>query len=169
MSKTGFRAFAAGMIVATSVLGGTYLLSDNQSASADDEKNEMSQSDVESYLTSNGKIAITTGEYEELLAAKDKAVQQPAANNNSQQKESTSTENTTEQSKEEVIKYNLVVKSGMTTSEISDLLEQNGIIENSFNFDQFLIKGKYHQRIQLGTFAVQKGMTFQQLADVLTR
>ncbi|KKI88608.1 hypothetical protein WQ54_30920 [Bacillus sp. SA1-12] len=167
MSKTGFRAFAAGMIVATSVLGGTYLISDNKSASADEENKKVTQKDIESYLTSNGKIALTTGEYEELLAAKDKAVQQPAENN-TQQKESTPTE-TSEEPKKEVIKYNLVVRSGMTTSEISDLLEQNGIIDDSFNFDQFLIKGKYHQRIQLGTFAVQRGMTFQQLADALTR
>jgi cell division protein YceG involved in septum cleavage len=167
MSKTGFQTFAAGMIVATSLLGGTYLLSDNKSAEADAEKKEVTNSDVESFLTSNGKVSISTDEYEELLAAKDKAVQQQdtkTAEETPQQEE-----NTAEEKKEEVVKYSVTIKSGMTTSEISDLLEQNGIIEDSFDFDQFLIKGNYHQKVQLGTFTVQKGMTYNQLAEVLTK
>jgi hypothetical protein len=171
MSKSGFQAFAAGMIVATSVLGGTYFLTDHQPASADVEKKEVTEKDVESFLTSNGKISITTDEYEQLLAAKDQAVQQQGAQKakTPTQEESTAKEEPVEQKKEEVIKYKLTIKAGMTTSEISDLLEQNGIISDSFEFDQYLIKGDYHQKVQLGTFEVQKGMDFYQLANILTK
>ncbi|MBZ5749747.1 hypothetical protein [Metabacillus rhizolycopersici] len=157
MSKVGFQAFAAGMIVATSLLGGTYFLSDKQSASADIEKKEVSESEVESFLTSNGRISIPTDEYEELLAVKDKALKQPV-----EQPEKV------EEKQEEVVKYTVKVTAGMSTYEISNVLEQNGIISDSFAFDQYLIKHDFHRKIQLGSFEVRKGMDFYQLAHILT-
>ncbi|MCM3650472.1 hypothetical protein [Metabacillus litoralis] len=157
MSKVGFQAFAAGMIVATSLLGGTYFLSDKQSASADIEKKEVSESEVESFLTSNGRISIPTDEYEELLAVKDKALKQPV-----EQPEKV------EEKQEEVVKYTVKVTAGMSTYEISNVLEQNGIISDSFAFDQYLIKHDFHRKIQLGSFEVRKGMDWYQLAHILT-
>jgi hypothetical protein len=172
MSKTGFQAFAAGMIVATSVLGITYFFSENQSAAADAKKTETTASEVESYLTDNGKISISTEEYEELLASKDAAVQQSAQTEQNQEtavkEEKPKTEEPAKEKEEQAITYKLNVSAGMTTNEISNMLEQNGIISDSFEFDQFLIKNGYHQKVQLGTFDVKKGMSFQQLAEVLT-
>jgi hypothetical protein len=162
MSKVGFQAFAAGMIVATSLLGGTYFLSDKQSASADIEKKEVSESEVESFLTSNGRISIPTDEYEELLAVKDKALKQPV-----EQPEKVE-EKQPEEKKEEVVKYTVKVTAGMSTYEISNVLEQNGIISDSFAFDQYLIKHDFHRKIQLGSFEVRKGMDWYQLAHILT-
>jgi hypothetical protein len=162
MSKVGFQAFAAGMIVATSLLGGTYFLSDKQSASADIEKKEISESEVESFLTSNGKISVPTDEYEELLAVKDNALKQPV-----EQPEKVE-EKQPEEKKEEVVKYTVKVTAGMSTYEISNLLEQNGIISDSFAFDQYLIKHDFHRKIQLGSFEVRKGMDWYQLAHILT-
>lgn len=170
MSKTGFQAFAAGMIVATSVLGITYFFSDNQSATADTSKQKITESEVESYLTNNGKISIETEEYEQLLASKE-AVQQ----SKTEQKETTENVETptskepAKEKEEQAETYKFYVRAGMTTNQISDILEQNGIIEDSFAFDQFLIKGGYHKKIQLGTFHVKKGMDYYQLADVLTK
>ncbi|WP_121662843.1 endolytic transglycosylase MltG [Metabacillus litoralis] len=171
MSKLGFQAFAAGMIVATSVLGGTYLLSDHQSATADSEQKEVTEKQVNQFLKSNGQVSITSEEYEELLALKKVEVVQEDSQNQQQTETAKETEQPkeAEEKKEEVIKYNITIKEGMTTSEVSDLLEQNAIIASSFEFDQFLIKNNFHTRVQLGTFEVQKGMTFQQLAEAITR
>lgn len=175
MSKTGFQAFAAGMIVATSVLGGTYLLSGTQQADADTEQQELSENEVEKFLTSKQQTAISIDEYEELLASKnaevtEKASEEAPQEKTSENKEATqATEKAKEEPKEEVIKYNVTIKAGMTTNEVSNLLEQNAIISDSFEFDQYLIKNNYHTRVQLGTFEVQKGMTFQQLAEAITR
>jgi D-alanyl-D-alanine carboxypeptidase len=170
MSKLGFQAFAAGMIVATSVLGGTYLLSDHQSATADSEQKEVTEKQVSQFLKSNGKVSITSEEYEELLALKKEEVtQEESQNQQTETAKETEQPKEAEEKKEEVIKYNITIKEGMTTSEVSDLLEQNAIIASSFEFDQFLIKNNFHTRVQLGTFEVQKGMTFQQLAEAITR
>lgn len=172
MSKTGFQAFAAGMIVATSVLGGTYLLSGTQQAEADTEQRELSENEVAKFLTSKQQTAISIDEYEELLASKNAEVTEKASEE-APKKEVTenieATQETEEKKKEEVIKYNVTIKAGMTTSEVSDLLEQNAIISDSFEFDQYLINNDYHTKVQLGTFEVQKGMTFKQLAEAITR
>lgn len=169
MSKTGFQAFAAGMIVATSVLGGTYLLSDKQSATADAVKKEVTEKEVKSFLTDKGQTSIATEEYEELLATKDKALQQTETKKQAPKEDSTEEVKPVEEKKEEAVKYKLTIQSGMTTSEVSDLLEQNGIITDSFEFDQYLIKGGYHQKVQLGSFDVQKGMDHKQLAEAITK
>lgn len=160
MSKTGFQAFAAGMIVATSVLGGTYLLTDEKPVTANTEEKEITDKDVSSYLTGKGQVAITTDEYEELLKTKDAAL-----------KQQTKAEKETQpaQQAEKPVSYTFRINAGMTTSEISEILEQNGIVADSFDFDQYLIKNKYHQKVQLGTFTVQKGMNYQQLAELLTK
>ncbi|MBM7604700.1 hypothetical protein JOC75_002703 [Metabacillus crassostreae] len=172
MSKTGFRTFAAGMILSTSVLGGTYLLSDKEQAAAKVEK-EVTEADIKAYLTNNNKMAIDTDEYEEFLATKNatdkkedtKVVEQPKTEE--APKEEAPKEEAPKE--EEVVSYNVTIKDGMTTSEVSDALELNGIIESSKEFDQFLISKNYHTKVQLGTFEVKKGMTFAQLADVITR
>ncbi|MDQ0224865.1 hypothetical protein CHH83_08250 [Bacillus sp. 7586-K] len=176
MSKTSFQAFAAGMIVATTLLGGTYLLTDNKSASADDKK-QLTEKNVEKYLAENGRMAVEAEEYEELLAAKNSS--EPKTDTAKDTKEDTAQKETTtetpakeapaEEKKEEPVTYNLTISEGMTTSTVSDLLEQNGIIEDSFQFDQYLIKNNYHQKVQLGTFQVKKGMDFHQLAEAITR
>ncbi len=167
MSKTGFQAFAAGMIVATSVLGGTYLFSGKQQAEADVEQKELSEKEVENFLTDKQQIAIQIDEYEELLASKNaKVVEKETEEAPQEVKKDTAS---AEEKKQEVIKYKVTIKAGMTTSEVSDLLEQNAIITSSKEFDQYLIKNKYHTKVQLGTFEVQKGMTFLQLAKAITR
>jgi len=171
MSKTGFQAFAAGMIVATSVLGGTYLFSGDQHTEADAEQKELSEKEVEEFLTSNQQTAISIDEYEELLATKNAEVTEKATEETPKEETTENAEATkeAEEKKEEVIKYKVTIKAGMTTSEVSDLLEQNAIISDSFEFDQYLIKNNYHTQVQLGTFEVQKGMTFKQLAEAITR
>ncbi|TXC92411.1 endolytic transglycosylase MltG [Metabacillus litoralis] len=171
MSKTGFRTFAAGMILSTSVLGGTYLLSDKEQAAAKVEK-EVTEADIKTYLTNNNKMAIDTDEYEEFLASKNAADQKEETKVAEQPKTEEAPKEEAkkvEEKKEEVVSYKVAIKDGMTTSEVSDALELNGIIESSKEFDKFLISNDYHTKVQLGTFEVKKGMTFAQLADVITR
>lgn len=169
MSKLGFQAFAAGMIVATSVLGGTYLLSDHQSATADSEQKEVTEKQVNQFLKSNGQVSITSEEYEELLALKKAEVVQEDSQNQQQTEtaKETGQPKEAEEKTEDVIM--VTIKEGMTTSEVSDLLEQNGVIDSSFDFDQYLIRNNYHTKVQLGTFEIQKSMKFQDLAEAITK
>lgn len=166
MSKTGFRTFAAGIIFSTSVLGGTYLLSDKEQATAKVEK-KITDADIEAYLKNNNKMAIDTDEYAEFLATKNATAQKETTKVAEEPKTEEATK--VEEKKEEVVSYKIAIKDGMTTSEVSDALELNGIIDSSKEFDQFLISNDFHTKVQLGTFEVKKGMTFEQLADVITR
>ncbi|REJ18497.1 MAG: hypothetical protein C6W58_07030 [Bacillaceae bacterium] len=57
----------------------------------------------------------------------------------------------------------------MTTSDVSKILEQSGIIDSASKFNQYLIKHDYHKRVQIGTFEVKKGMSYYEIAEALTR
>lgn len=163
MSKNGFQTFAAGIIAATSVLSATYFLSENIPTT--DEvavQKEVTEADVKEYLVKNGQMTITNEEYETLISAKDQAAKE-------EQKEETVANKDQEAKPVEKIKYSVQIREGMTTSEVSDLLEQNGIITSAKDFNQFLIKGNYHTEVQLGTFEVVQGMSFIELADAFTR
>ncbi|RKQ38015.1 hypothetical protein D8M06_03060 [Oceanobacillus halophilus] len=60
------------------------------------------------------------------------------------------------------------VESGMHTSSISDLLEENKIIKESSEFNEYLIDNDYHLKVQLGEVEVSSDMSFYELAEALT-
>ncbi|MFC0270005.1 hypothetical protein ACFFIX_00840 [Metabacillus herbersteinensis] len=168
MSKNGFQSFAAGMIAATSVLSATFFLSGN-APTADEValQKEVTETDVKDYLAKSGQMTITNEEYETLIKAKDQAA------NKEQQKATEKTAETEVKEQEdkpvEIKKYSVQIREGMTTGEVSDLLEQNGIITSAKDFNQYLIKGNYHREVQLGTFEVMQGMSFEELTEAITR
>ncbi|MGE6259019.1 hypothetical protein ACQKCU_14105 [Heyndrickxia sporothermodurans] len=71
--------------------------------------------------------------------------------------------------KDSLIKYRLTIKSGMTPSEIGENLKAAKIINDDDKFVQYLIKRKYHEKIQLGKFNVTNKMNFKQIAVVITK
>ncbi|QQZ10856.1 endolytic transglycosylase MltG [Heyndrickxia vini] len=69
----------------------------------------------------------------------------------------------------EMIKYRLTIKSGMTPYEIGENLKAAKIIKDDDKFVQFLIKHKYHEKIQLGKFNLNNKMNFEKIAVVITK
>ncbi|MEC2076560.1 hypothetical protein [Metabacillus fastidiosus] len=164
MSKVGFQAFAAGMIVATSVMGASYFLENNQKSAEQSVQKEVTDAQVKNYLSKKGQLAISNEEYDDLKNQKEKLLIEQKNN------QVNKTEQNKEQPKEqEKKKYTLMIRKGMSTSDVSNLLQANGIIASSKDFNQFLIKGNYHTKVQLGDFEVVQGMNFQQITAVITK
>ncbi|MED4530718.1 hypothetical protein [Metabacillus fastidiosus] len=164
MSKVGFQAFAAGMIVATSVMGASYFLENNQKSAEQSVQKEVTDAQVKNYLSKKGQLAISNEEYDDLKNQKEKLLIEQKNN------QANKTEQNKEQPKEqEKKKYTLMIRKGMSTSDVSNLLQANGIIASSKDFNQFLIKGNYHTKVQLGDFEVVQGMNFQQITAVITK
>ncbi|MGG3798129.1 endolytic transglycosylase MltG [Metabacillus fastidiosus] len=164
MSKVGFQAFAAGMIVATSVMGASYFLENNQKSAEQSVQKEVTDSQVKNYLSKKGQLAISNEEYDDLKNQKEKLLIEQKSN------QVNKTEQNKEQPKEqEKKKYTLMIRKGMSTSDVSNLLQANGIIASSKDFNQFLIKGNYHTKVQLGDFEVVQGMNFQQITAIITK
>lgn len=100
--------------------------------------------------------------YHSVIAQKDeKATKQEDAKKTSPNKKENQTES--------VIKYRLSIKSGMTPYEIGERLKSAKIIKDDEKFVQYLIKNKYHEKIQLGAFNLTNKMDFKKIAVIITK
>lgn len=79
--------------------------------------------------------------------------------------ETTQAENeSTETEASTVITYTLTIASGMSSNTVCDILKKNGIIADSGDFDRFLVSNGYADRIRVGNFEVNSGMSYDELA-----
>jgi hypothetical protein len=161
MTKKGLQAFAGGMILATSVLAGTYYFSPDDKAEASKETSEITESQVKSYLESNKKVSLDRQEYEELLSSKEEALKQAdeAKKNESAEEKSPKKEGT----------YKLTIKDGMSSADVSEILEKDGLIPSARDFNDYIIDGGYHTKVRSGEFELKYGMGFKQIVNELTR
>lgn len=78
--------------------------------------------------------------------------------------------NKEEASKEstELTKKVINIRSGMTSIDVSILLEQTGIVKNQNEFDEYLVDNKLNDRIQIGKYELNSKMTFAEIAELIT-
>ncbi|MCQ2549514.1 MAG: InlB B-repeat-containing protein [Lachnospiraceae bacterium] len=60
------------------------------------------------------------------------------------------------------------VVSGMDSRDVAILLEEESIIENAKNFDQFLCNNGYDRKLRTGSFEIEKGASEEEIAQKLT-
>ncbi len=61
------------------------------------------------------------------------------------------------------------ISGGMYSEAVSRLLAENGIIDNAGKFNNFLISNGYSDYIQTGTFEVNSGMGYEEIAKIITK
>lgn len=90
--------------------------------------------------------------------------------------EAMSKENYTDEQVEEVdepssdqVKTVLIIRSGMTSTDISSILEQTNIIKNRKDFDQYLEDKELSEGIQIGTYELNSSMTIAEIANLITK
>lgn len=90
--------------------------------------------------------------------------------------EAMSKENNTDEQVEEVddpssdqVKTVLIIRSGMTSTDISSILEQTNIIKNRKDFDQYLEDKALSESIQIGTYELTSTMTISEIANLITK
>jgi hypothetical protein len=119
---------------------------------------------AEETLNKQGFTIIET-EAVRLLEAKMKELQNE---NKSLQEELTAkNEHPPGQSTTEVFTFS--IQSGMNLEEIGKGLENINIVDSSVEFIQFMIDHKYDRKIQTGEFNLNKGMTFKEIAETITK
>jgi hypothetical protein len=59
------------------------------------------------------------------------------------------------------------ITKGMSSRTVCDMLKQNGIIEDAADFDRYLIKTGYDDKIRAGEVEVNSGMTYEELTASL--
>ena len=91
--------------------------------------------------------------------------------------ESTTEESTTEEPTTEepttvapmVKELTFTVERGMYSEAVTRILVQGGIITNEAEFNQYLSDTGYDEKIQTGIFTVNSGMSYEEIAKILSK
>lgn len=166
MSKPTLRYMALAFLISAIVLAGYRLFLYEPQVSADHSTTNDS--------TTLSKEEISYKEkYESLLAETEVANLTKESSNNSEtassekQKEDDSSTKSSESSKPEVVKTTIVINDGDPSSVAVQQLEEQGIIEDSSEFEKFLEQNDYISLLRPGSYEVTSEMDFQKIADVL--
>lgn len=62
----------------------------------------------------------------------------------------------------------IVIERGMISTDVAEMLQDAGIIDDYKNFDRWLDATGYSTIIRVGEFIFHKGMTYEEIAEVLT-
>lgn len=101
-------------------------------------------------------VSVDRDEYQKLLDSKEKSL-------------SDDSNADTEKNKNKNKTYKLTIKDGMSTADVSDILEKEGLISSAQDFNDYVIDAGYHKEIRAGNFKLKQGMSFKKIVKTLTR
>lgn len=169
--KQPIRFFSIGLFTASLIiLVGFLFLGDGKNSSA-----EMSIDEMLEAIKSEGYRVISEDEYISLSVNSQKNAEDDNKEKESESKEEKDKEQKTEEAskekevEEEVHTYTLVVEPNMLGPDISKLLEENKIIADSKEFNQYLEKEGFAKYIQLGEHELNSKMSQLELAEKITK
>ncbi|MEK4521732.1 hypothetical protein NSQ95_10850 [Psychrobacillus sp. FSL W7-1457] len=124
-------------------------------------------------ITSTG--VVTNQAYEqsqkELSSVKEQLAQLQLNLENAQKEqpnEPNEEENKQQASSPTVQGFTLSITSGMTSSDISSLLEEAGVIQNQMDLHNYIVDQNLAGRIQIGNYEVDSSMTIKQITELIT-
>jgi hypothetical protein len=80
-----------------------------------------------------------------------------------------STEVEDDQNNNEDAEITFIVKGGMSSRQVSILLAEYGIVDNAEDFNQYIVKRGKEDVIRVGTYTVQKGASYQDIIEKITK
>lgn len=190
--KQPVRVFAIGLLTAGVIMLGVYFFSNGNIQTADNLSDEELVTLIEEkgyhVLSDSEYIALSVDEQgatdsqtpqkEEQPTTKAKAAEKTndKKNKDKQKEADNKRENNDREDKEKDKEdkeknktYTLKIKSGMPSSDISDLLEENDIIDDASEFNKYLEKHNYSEKVQLGKFKVSSDMSLYEIAEAITK
>jgi len=159
MTRQSVQAFAGGMILATAVLAGAFYLTDNGKAEASKDAQNISETDVKTYLKDKQQVSLKREEYQQLLHYKETALKQDASSQNKKEKEAEKKDS----------KYKLEIKSGMSTAEIADLLAKGKVISSADDFKDYVKKTGNESKIRAGKYELKRGDSLKNIVKTLSK
>lgn len=154
MNKSTIRAFAAGIIFTSALVGGysyAFPIEKKASLTLEDAKEilELNGYKIQSAETSKKETASKPQVRESISDAKAPAESEQAE-------------------KPSAVSYTLTVESGMTPEKIAEVLENEGIFENGVVFLQYLKENHLIKRIQIGQYTFTPDMELTEIVKLLT-
>jgi len=172
--KYYIRAFAIGLFTASAALLIIYFAAGGTTGNA----KSMSRTEMTDKLKEQGYRVVTESEYITLKVKKDEQRQSQNGQTKTQDKAEKKNAKATkdpakadkdDKEKQESKTFTLHIASGMATSEISEMLQDNGIIKDANAFDKYLEKHNLAKYIQLGKHTLSSDMDQAAVAKELTK
>ncbi|MBU8789861.1 endolytic transglycosylase MltG [Oceanobacillus caeni] len=178
------RFFSLGLLTAGIIMLGVVLISDNK------KENNLSAEELIPVIEEEGYHVVSNDEYIAMTvnpnenkpeqnsdeADKNSDKEKSEKKDESKDKEKEVNETDDEQAKkdekedkkeDENKSYVLNVESGMPTSSISNILEENGIIDKASDFTKYLEKHDYSLKVKAKETKVTSDMSYYELAQAL--
>lgn len=170
------RSFAAGLFSAGVIMLAAYYFSEES-------REELTADEMIPIVEEEGYHVLTSDEYislavqpkdkeentEEKAETKQEDKKEKAENKEKEeQKEEEKNNEKKEDKQPETSSYTLQIKPGMLTPEITELLEENKIIDDAAKFNRYLEEHEYSPKIQIGNFKLTSDMDYYQIAETIT-
>ncbi|MFB1050353.1 endolytic transglycosylase MltG [Paraliobacillus sp. JSM ZJ581] len=153
--KQTLRAFATGLLTATLIIAVIYFI----------EKDDTEDNKAVNLTTKQMKQALESQGYTiSLETNKDEQEQVTPEPNDSNQADQPNEQNS---KPKEVRIYTLTIESGMTISEIAEILADAKIIKSTRSFISYLQDHEYGTNIQVGQFELTDQMTLEQISRTI--
>lgn len=101
----------------------------------------------------------------------DTKPEEPKETESEEPKETESEEPSTEVPPQhtETIQYVLHIKNGDTPRKIANELYENGMVDSATKFRSYIADHGYAGKIRIGTYTITKGMSYEEIAKIITR
>jgi PleD family two-component response regulator len=195
--KHTVRAFSVGLITAGLVLFGVFYFNEDTREQAEDMPTEELINQIEEdgfrVITEEEYISFSLAndasevEVEEETTEDEDQVEDSDENENDNEEktenaddeveeeeeeaeENESEENESEEDEEEESPSTvlLTIEAGMASSHISNILEEEGLVDDAESFNSYLLEHDYSLYIQLGEHELETGMSYYEIAEALT-
>ena len=152
-------SFAVGLLSASIVIGIVYLSSAEGDSKAAEKDVVLTEEEMKEQLAAAGYIIHTEEEWDELVGL--------PSNNNEGDKTDNEEPAKNEEAEEEAVRtIKVTVTKGMTSIDIGKVLEKEKFIDNAFEFSKAVENKGVANRLQLGTFEVNSGMSTDEIIAV---
>ncbi|WP_096153400.1 MULTISPECIES: endolytic transglycosylase MltG [Bacillus] len=161
--KTTFRALAVGILFATGVTGCAYTIEGKKEVALTEEQ-------IQSYVAENNLFLLTKEEYDSLLPSmEEEKVEEQEAEVAEESPKDSEEPKEEEKVEEEPKVYTFEIKSGVPTQIAAEQLESDGLIESAKDFIKFLGDAGLEKKVRAGTYEIQTGMSYREIAEIITR
>lgn len=123
--------------------------SGTQSSDKQDETTKGKEQSVNTESTDNSESTKINGDESETTA----------------QESTTQREATTQTQEAEMATF--AIEGGMTSGEVSEILEEVGLIEDSGDFDKYMREKGYTAKLRVGEYSLPKGSTYEEIAEAI--
>ena len=172
MSKPALRYLALGFLVSAIILAGyrSFLYEPQVADSSESDTAPLTQDELtykEKYETLLAETELAQLESGYVDESENTENTESAASDEAAQESGESDTEESQEDSEDVVTATVIINEGDPSSTAARQLQEQGIIEDSAEFDQFLESNNLSNLVRPGNFTVNSDMSFQEIADIL--